>query len=296
MEFIENGEKEQKLVEVSIPLRKYLNMQLLCKEKELDEIYEQDIENMLKRFEEINKVRTNHIFLSAEIALEFLNLIKEEVKKRKLDLGLIEIDISYKDFSIKNFVEQTKEISYLLKIDIASVQDLKEEEIEFLESRYGIIYNYANDEYHIDELFNTIKNLKKLVQKSEKQIAVPEKNLERAKGIANVVFNKFNLCIPSEYRLDKKEVTFRNGQTLKIPNFRVLEDTSRYAIIMNIFSKGVADFVGMRKVCKECLRNDGFEIIERISTISNTVAPEVAIDGKQYGIEVTKEGINIVEV
>lgn len=296
MEFVENGEVEQKLIEVSMPLRRYLNEQLLCKEQEMDEIYEQDIENMLNRFERINQVRTNHIFISAETAVEFLNLIKEEVKKRKLDLGLIEIDIAYKDFSIKNFVEQAKDVSYTLKVDISSLADIKQEEIKFLESRYGIIYNYADDEYHIDELFDTIKKLKELVHKNEKKIGTTEKNVERANRIADTIFKEFNLCIPSEYRLDKKEITLRNGQSLKIPNFRVLEDTRRYAIIMNIFSKGVADFVGMRKVCKECLRNDGFEMIERIATISNTVAPELIIEGIEYGIEVTADGINIVEV
>ena len=287
---------EPKLVSVTQKLRDYLNMQLLFKEKRADPIYEEDIDKMLERFITINEVRPNKIAISCEIATEFIELIRDKVKEKKVDLGILIVDIGGKDFSIRDFVNKAKDISYILKFKIHSIKDLKKEELEFLNSRYGIIYQYADNDYHIDELFNVTAKMKELIQNNEENINVKEKNLERASAIANLVFKSFKLYVPGEYVHPQKEVILRNGERLPLPNFRVLEDTSDLADLSNIFLKNTADYKGMRKLCKECLRNDGYQMIERVASIGNTVGIEMMIDNQEYGIKVTTEGMYIVEV
>lgn len=290
------GTEETKLVAVSDNLRAYLNMQLLCKDKMVDPIYEEDIDNMLERFKTINEVRTNKIAISGDIATEFIELIKDKVKEKKVDLGILIIDIGGKNFSIRDFVNKAKDLSYTLKFKIHSIQDLKNEEIEFLNSRYGIIYIYADDEYHIDDLFSVVNKIKAFITKNEDDINITEKNLERASKIANLVFKNFKLYVPAEYVLPQKEVIFRNGERLPLPNFRVLENTSDLAEISNIFEKNTADYTGMRKLCKECLRNDGYQMVERVSSNGNTVVTEMMINNEEYGIKVTTEGMYIVKI
>ena len=304
MDSIENEEIQEKqeeknsgkLVEVSDNLRAYLNMQLLCKDKIIDTIYEEDIDNMIERFKTINEVRPNKVSISGDIATEFIELIKNKVKERKVDLGILIIDIGGKDFSIRDFVNKAKDLSYNLKFKIHSIEDLKNEELEFLNSRYGIVYIYADNEYHIDDLFDIVKKMKEFISKNENNINIAEKSLERANAIANLVFKNFKLYVPAEYVLPQKEVVFRNGERLPLPNFRVLEDTSDLAEISNIFSKNVADYKGRRILCKECLRNDGYEMVERVSSIGNNVVTELMIDNIEYGIKVSTEGMYIVKI
>lgn len=281
---------------VSDNLKKYLNLQILFKEKGNFEITDKDVDKVLEKFKRINKERTNQILIPADISMEFIDLIKEKAQKRKIDLGIIEIDIMDKDFSIKGFVENAKNLSYSLRLKIKSIKDIKNEERDFLESRYGIIYVYSGNYYHIDELYSITTKIKSLLSENEETISVREKNQKRAQNIADVVFKNIKLYVPSEYRLEEKEILLRNGEILPLPNFRVLEDTSHFANLINIFVEKTADFKGMRRLCKECLRIDGYEMIERVSEIGNMVGTEFVIDNKEYGIDVTTKGIKIVEI
>ena len=62
-----NNEKniETNLVKVSQRLRKFLTMKMMMKEKATDDIFEQDIADMLESFQKKNEVRTNVIKLPA---------------------------------------------------------------------------------------------------------------------------------------------------------------------------------------------------------------------------------------
>ena len=296
MELVSSEKTELKGISMSQDLRTFLTMQILLKEKHTDEIYEEDIDEYLERIKSINEEVTNFIIIPGQVALEFMNVIKEKVKRKQVDLGSLEIDIGGIDFSVKEFIENTKELSYSLKLKIHSIQDLKQEELKFLESRYGIIYEYAANTYHIDELMEVISKMKNFIKKNEKEIKVSEKNLERASGIANVIFKNFELIVPEERVFPSKEVVFRNGQKMQLPKFTILEDTRTFANLQNIFSNGVADLVGMKKLCKECLRNDGYQVIETLDSIRNRLVEEVVINNKEYGIKVTEEGMTIVEM
>ncbi len=289
-------EKRKEITTISKKLRTYLFTQVLLKDKITDPIYEEDIDKMLEKIEDINKVRTNKFVISGEIATEFIDLIKEKAKAKKIELGLIIVDIGKLDFSIKKFVENAKGLSFMLKFRIISINDLKEDELGFLKNRYGILYEYADNDYHIDELFELVSNMKMLIQKNEDKIKVKEKNLARAKAIANIVFQEFNLYVPKEIRVAKQEIEIKDGEKIVIPNIRIWENTLEYANLGNIFSSKTADYVGMRKLCKECLRNDGYQMIERSFTINNDVVKELNIDNQKYGIEVTRTGMDIVEM
>lgn len=293
---MEGNEKEESLqvLEVSEELKKYLNLKMLFKEKGNIDITDKDVDKVIERIQKINQGRTNKMLISANFATEFIDLLKEKVKKQNVDLGIIEIDIADKNFSIKNFVENAKDISYSLCLRIKSIDDLKEDEKSFLESRYGITYIYAGNQYHIDELYSVIRKMKSLILENE--IKGEEKDVKRAQSIADTIFKQFKLYVPSEYRPEEKEIILRNGERLPLPNFRVLEDTSHFADLTNIFEKKIADFTGMRKLCKECLRVDGYEMVERVSVVGNMVGTEFIVNNQEFGIDVTKEGIKIVEV
>lgn len=294
---MENKKEEIKVtqsIEVSDELRTYLNTKLLLKEKLTDPIYEEDIDGLIKKFQKINKERTNEIAISANIVDEFINLIKNKLKEKKVDLGILEIDIRNTKFAIKEFVERTKDLSYSLRFKINSLSDINMEERDFLESRYGITYIYTNNKYHIDELYSIMTKMKTLLADNEASITIREKNAQRAQQIANIVFKNIKLYVPGEYRLEEKEIMLRNGEILPLPNFRVLEDTSRFAKLTNVFNQKIADYNGMRKLCKECLRLDGYDVLERNSVIGDFINSEVVIDEIDYGIEITKDGIKII--
>lgn len=295
---IVNNEKntETNLVKVSQRLRKFLTMKMMMKEKATDDIFEQDIADMLESFKKKNEVRTNVIKLPAEIAIEFINIIKEKVVAENQDLGVIEIDISKKDFSVEEFVANAKGIRYKLRLKILSIEDLRKEELKFLNDRYGITYLYTDNEYHIDELLDTVNNMKTLIKQNERKIVSKKKDLSRACAIADIVFNNFKLVVPAMYEHPQKEVVFSNGEKMKLPNIRIIQNTSEYENIKNIFEYYKADLSGMRKVYRECLRNDGFEMIERIESKIGTVGTEFKLENSEYGILVEEEGIRILEM
>ena len=187
-------------------------------------------------------------------------------------------------------------MSYILQFKIKSINDLKEEELDFLNSRYGIIYTYADNEYHIDDLLKVVSNMKELIKTNEKYIKSSEKNLERAIAIANIIFKNFDLYIPREYPNPYKDLVLENGEKADIPTIRFLEDTSKYAELTNIFKVKTADYTGMKKLYKECLRYDGYKMVERVATIRNSIDTEFVIDDKKYGIDVTNTGINLVSI
>ena len=67
--------------------------------------------------------------------------------------------------SVKFYAKNT---TSMIKFKILSLEDLRTEEFDFLHSRYGIIYIYANEEYYLDELLETIQKLEKLFQRKIK--------------------------------------------------------------------------------------------------------------------------------
>ena len=174
----ENTEEREKsnIIEVSDELKKYLNSRLLYAEKNSREIREYDIKEIIDLISEKNKTRTNEIKIDAQIADEFVSILEDEIEKKsefleqeKFALGELEVDISNKEFKIEEFVNKHKNISYILKLKISSLKDLAQSEMEFLNTRYGIVYDYSGEEYHLDELIEVNKKKSKII---------PEKNVE----------------------------------------------------------------------------------------------------------------------
>ncbi len=293
MRLREKKRKTTHPVEVSEELKKFLNIHLLYQQSVTETIREADIEEILDNIKNKNEIRTNEIEIPSNIVYEFMNIIKNGLKERNLELGILKIDISNRDFSIRNFVETYEDIAYTLKLKIASIKDIKSEEIGFLDSKYGIIYEFAEEEYHIDELFDIIKKLKSFIPFEENE---NKHDLQRARVIANKIFEQIELYVPMEYVIESQTVTLKNGEKIVTPKFRFLENTKQYASLKNIIINKKADYIGMKTFCRECLRIDGFHMIEHIISFrEDNLSTEFVIDDIKYAITVKKDGIDFVK-
>lgn len=282
---------EKDAIVVSRELQEFLNMQLIYNESTMSTIYNKDIDNVLKR---ITSRKEFMIEVPCEVINEFMDLIENKLIEGDMKLGLVVIDMSECDFSIKEFLKKRKDYPYNeIKFRIESIDDLKKEDLRFLKRNKEIVYIYSGSEYTYKTLKQAVKSIKKLLKKNESKIKTKEKNVERAREIVDMVYKSFYLYVPYEYR-PAKEIVFGNGQVMTMPNFRVVENTSRFLNINLVFTTNTADSLGMKRFCKEILRTDGYQMVQGLSSIDTFLLPEVVIDGENYGIQVSEYGIDIV--
>lgn len=282
---------EKDAIVVSRELQEFLNMQLIYNESTMSTIYNKDIDNVLKR---ITSRKEFMIEVPCEVINEFMDLIENKLIEGDMKLGLVVIDMSECDFSIKEFLKKRKDYPYNeIKFRIESIDDLKKEDLRFLKRNKEIVYIYSGSEYTYKTLKQAVKSIKKLLKKNESKIKTKEKNVERAREIVDMVYKSFYLYVPYEYR-PAKEIVFGNGQVMTMPNFRVVENTSRFLNINLVFTTNTADSLGMKRFCKEILRIDGYQMVQGLSSIDTFLLPEVVIDGENYGIQVSEYGIDIV--
>lgn len=292
-----NDEKNiPQLIYASDELREFFTMNLLFKKTIHEPIYEKEIDEMLEKIIARNEFTTSEITIPGDVALEFIKIIKDKVKQKEMNLGILTIDIKNKKFSVKKFMEKTEDVLYTLKLRIASINDLKKREFKFLKSHPEIIYEYAGDNYNLEQLFEMVEKIKNFIKENEENFSFSQKNYLRANSIAETVFKNIELYIPKEYGKTEIEITYDDGKKERKTIFKNMEDTSYYANLSNIFVENKADYLGMRKFCKECLRNDGYEMVERVSTLGNMVGTELIIDGIAYGIKITPEEMRIIRV
>ncbi len=279
--------EESEIVNVSKELKEFLNSQLLYIPDVSREIRKYDIEEIIDLINGKNEIRTNEIKIKSEIVDEFLAIIGNTVEDG-FSLGELEIEISSKDFKIKEFVNKHKKISYILRIKIKSLKDLKEDELEFLNSRYGIMYNYFGDEYYLDEIIEMYNNMRELVPKHV------EYNLEGAQKILDDVFKRFELYTPKQYEIGQNSIKLSNGGTIETPNFKVVEDSSYYSKIDNIFNVEKANKKGYKRISKEALTFAGFDVQDTIESFTDTIKKnDVIIDNIKYRIVVEEDGIHL---
>lgn len=285
---IANREKFE-IINVSEKLKKYINKYILYEKNINREIRKCDIKEIINLIKKRNEVRVNTLRINADIADELFVILENNLEEN-MSLGEVEIDISNKGFKIKKFIESHNKISCILKFKILSLEDLRTEEFDFLHSRYGIIYIYANEEYYLDELLETIQKLEKFIPKENKN------DLETAKKILKIISNTFELYEPKSYEMKKKSVFLVNGETLKLPNFKVVENTSNYSSIRNIFSSRKANEIGLKRICKETLKLAKFNVIETIESFTNTIKRyDLVIDNIKYRIEIKSNKIELVK-
>lgn len=275
------------IINVSNELKEFLNLQLLYIPEASREIRKYDIEEIIDLINRKNEIRTNEIKIKSEIVDEFLTII-ENIVEDGFSLGELEIEISNKDFKIKEFVNKHKKISYILRIKIKSLKDLKEDELDFLNSRYGIMYKYFGDEYHLDEIIGMYNNIKEIVPKQV------EYTLEGAQKVLDDVFKRFELYIPRQYEIGKNSIKLSNGETIETPNFKVVEDSSYYSKIENIFNVEKANKKGYKRISKETLKIAGFDVQDTIESFTDTIKKnDVIIDNIKYRIVVEEDGIHL---
>ncbi len=288
-ELIDKIDREKfEIIDVSVKLKKYINKHILYEKNINREIRKCDIKEIINLIKKKNEVRVNTLRISGDIVDELFSIIENNIEE-KMSLGEVEIDISNRKFKIKNFIEKHNKISCILKFKILSLDDLSTEELEFLHSRYGIIYIYANEEYYLDELLEMIQRLKRFIPNESKN------DLETAKKILKLIADTFELYEPKSYEMKKKSVFLVNGEILKLPNFKVVENTSHYSSIRNIFSDGKANEIGLKRICKETLKLAKFNVIETIESFTNTIKrPDLIIDNIKYRIEIKSNKIELV--
>lgn len=303
----EKKRKKSEIIKVSDELRKFLNSNLLYSPVLSREIRKYDIQDIITLINNKNESRTNEIKISAEIVDEFISIIEKEIEEQELckakdkslevykkeqekfSLGELEIDISNKNFKVKEFVDKHKKISYILKLKISSIKDIDEGELEFLSSRYGIIYNYSGEEYHLDEIIKINNKLKEFIPENIKY------NLENAQSILNNIFENFELYTPKAYVMKEKSVKLVNGENLNLPNFKVLENATYYSQFENIFNNQKASEKGYRKICRETLKIAGFNVIDNIESFTDTIKKyDLIISDQKYRIDVDADGIRLV--
>lgn len=278
------------IVNVSEKLKKFLNAHILYEENILREIRKCDIQEIIELIRKRNQTRTNILRIEADVADEFISIIEQEANEEKFVLGELEIDISNKQFKIKEFVDKHNKITYILKLKICSIDDLKNEDFNFLSSRYGIMYIYAEEEYHLDELLKIIDKLKEFIPENNKT------DLKSAQNILDTICNRFELYKPKEYVMKQKSVKLINGENLNLPNFKVLENTSYYSSIRNVFIEEKASEKGFRRICIETLKLANFNVINNIESFTNTIKkPDLIIDDIKYQIVVNADSIELVE-
>lgn len=284
----ENALREKtEVITVSNELKEFLNFQLLYIPEKLREIRKYDIEEIIDSINKKNEIRTNEIKIKSEIVDEFMTII-ENIVEEGFSLGELEIEIVSKEFKIKEFVNKHKKLSYILRVKINSLKDLNENELDFLSSRYGIMYNYFGNEYHLDEILEMYKNVKGIVPREVKY------NLDGAQKILEDIFKRFELYIPKQYEIGQKTLKLANGKTIETPNLKVVEDSMYYSKIENIFNVEKANKNGFRRICKETLKIAGFDVQDTLESFSDTIKKnDVIIDDIKYSIIVEEEGIHL---
>lgn len=284
----ENALREKtEVITVSNELKEFLNFQLLYIPEKLREIRKYDIEEIIDSINKKNEIRTNEIKIKSEIVDEFMTII-ENIVEEGFSLGELEIEIVSKEFKIKEFVNKHKKLSYILRVKINSLRDFNEDELDFLSSRYGIMYNYFGNEYHLDEILEMYKNVKGIVPREVKY------NLDGAQKILEDIFKRFELYIPKQYEIGQKTLKLANGKTIETPNLKVVEDSMYYSKIENIFNVEKANKNGFRRICKETLKIAGFDVQDTLESFSDTIKKnDVIIDDIKYSIIVEEEGIHL---
>lgn len=284
----ENALREKtEVITVSNELKEFLNFQLLYIPEKLREIRKYDIEEIIDSINKKNEIRTNEIKIKSEIVDEFMTII-ENIVEEGFSLGELEIEIVSKEFKIKEFVNKHKKLSYILRVKINSLRDFNEDELDFLSSRYGIMYNYFGNEYHLDEILEMYKNVKGIVPREVKY------NLDGAQKILEDIFKRFELYIPKQYEIGQKTLKLANGKTIETPNLKVVEDSMYYSKIENIFNVEKANKNGFRRICKESLKIAGFDVQDTLESFSDTIKKnDVIIDDIKYSIIVEEDGIHL---
>ena len=150
------------------------------------------------------------------------------------------------------------------------------------------MYNYFGDEYYLDEIIEMYNNMRELVPKHV------EYNLEGAQKILDDVFKRFELYTPKQYEIGQNSIKLSNGGTIETPNFKVVEDSSYYSKIDNIFNVEKANKKGYKRISKEALTFAGFDVQDTIESFTDTIKKnDVIIDNIKYRIVVEEDGIHL---
>ena len=268
-------------IEITKELKEFLNSKILYNDSIDSTIKKQDISEMIYMINKKNETRTNTIRIPSSIADEFLSLI-EKYTQNENSLGELEINISNQSFEIEKFVKNHKNLSYNLKLKIDSLEDIKNDNSEFLRSRYGIIYNYANEDYHYEDLLNIVNKMQELLPEND------ENTLESARKILNSIYQQFELYEGKEYKIRKEKIN--------ISNLKFVDDSGYYSKLVNIFKDRKANKLGMKRLCRETLRIAGFNVINNIESFSNTINKhDVIIESKKYQIIIDSDKILLEE-
>lgn len=278
---LDSVNKYNNSLKITQELKEFLNSNILYKDSNDAIITKEDISEMICIINKKNETRTNTIRISSNIVDELLFLI-EKCAQTEISLGELEIDICSQPFEIEKFVKNHKNLLYNLKLKINSLDDLKNDNLEFLKSRYGIIYNYANEDYHYEDLLKIVNKMKELLPENYSN------TLENAKKILNEIDQQFELYEGIEYKLGEERIN--------ISNLKFVDDSGYYSKLINIFKDKKANKLGMKRLCRECLKIAGFNVINNLESISNTIRKhDIIIENKKYEIVISREKISLEE-
>lgn len=277
-------------IEVNEEFLKHLNHSgIFGQVEESRKITVKDIERLNNR----SKVDDIDLSIPSEYAEEFLKINGIS----KIDLRKLSIDIGKGDlnFNIEKFLE-IKNNSGLIELEIETPNSIDNQPQDFLSSRYGITYEFENEQYRYDD----IKKLKEELNKMTSSFKNEDKKIDTVKEIYKYI--RDNVSWKDQKILDVQAVKTISGQ--QIASVELKENMTPYRKLEYILKNHSTDNFGMRNLMYHMLLNLGYDANIEMKDVEfgmpNQVKKSSNIDlevnDKKYALDLdNKEGMIVID-
>lgn len=277
-------------IEVDEEFLKHLNHSgIFGQVEENRKITVKDIERLNNR----SKVDDIDLSIPSEYAAEFLKINGIS----KIDLRKLSIDIGKGDsnFNIEKFLEE-KNNSSLIELEIETPSSIDNQPQNYLSSRYGITYEFENEQYRYDD----IKKFKDELNKMTTSFKNEDKKIDTVKEIYKYIRDNINW--KEQKLLDVQAVKTLSGQ--QIASVEIKENMTPYRKLEYILKNHSTDNFGMRNLMYHMLLNLGYEANIEMKDVEfgmpNQVKKssniDIEVNDKKYSLDLdNKEGMIVID-
>lgn len=277
-------------IEVDEEFLKHLNHSgIFGQVEENRKITVKDIERLNNR----SKVDDIDLSIPSEYAAEFLKI--NDISK--IDLRKLSIDIGKGDsnFNIEKFLEE-KNNSSLIELEIETPSSIDNQPQNYLSSRYGITYEFENEQYRYDD----IKKFKDELNKMTTSFKNEDKKIDTVKEIYKYIRDNINW--KEQKLLDVQAVKTLSGQ--QIASVEIKENMTPYRKLEYILKNHSTDNFGMRNLMYHMLLNLGYEANIEMKDVEfgmpNQVKKssniDIEVNDKKYSLDLdNKEGMIVID-
>lgn len=282
-------QQEEGLIVIDEKVLKYINNTgILGQVDENRKITKKDIERLNIR----NKEEDIDLKIPSEYGEEFLKINEET----NVDLRKLSIDIGKGDynFNIEEFLKRRNNSS-LVELQIETPSSIESQPQEYLSTRYGITYNFDNEQYHYDE----IKGFEKELNKMNSNFKNEQKNLDTVKNMYRYI--RENIEWKEQKILDRQAVKTLSGE--QVATVELKENMIPYRKLEYILKNHSTDYFGMRNLMYHMLLSLGynadiefenieFDLPNKTKKSSNI---DIEIGDNKYSLDLdNKEGMVII--